>query len=251
MIIFLSSNSCVLFKANPKIDLANISSEEILRRVQENNSRIHTLSGRGHLIIEIPETPFRGEVTIRVIRPDSLYIVTEAAFGIDVGFLFADGAQFYSYSPIDNVYLIGEADQIGSLVLFNMKIAYKELLNSILGAASFPLQQDTQVELQDGKLIFSQRFRDQDLVYEVDPKRNVITKIQLFDPDGAESFRQEFRRFRKIDGIWVPQYIRLTRPQLQERLTVYYTKVELNVRLKASQFYYKVPENARREHLSR
>lgn len=251
MFISLSSNSCALFKSNPKIDLANISSREILRRVQANNSRIRTLSGRGNLIIEIPETPFRGEVTIRVIRPDSLYIVTEAAFGIDVGFLFADGVQFHSYSPIDNVYLIGEADKIGSLVLFNMKIAYKELLNSILGAANFPLTQDTQVKLQDDKLIFSQKFQSQNLIYEVDPERNVITKIQLFESNGAESFRQEFRRFRKIDGIWVPQYIRLTRPQSKERLTVYYTKVDLNIPLSANQFYYKVPDNARREHLGR
>ncbi|MFQ5631466.1 MAG: DUF4292 domain-containing protein, partial [bacterium] len=151
----------------------------------------------------------------------------------------------------DNVYLTGHPDQIGNLVLFNMKIAFNELLNSILGAASFPLRTTTHVERLSNKLVFSQQYQRSNLIYEVDPERLVITKIQLFDKHDNETFRQQFRRFRKIKGIWVPQYIQLTRPQSKERLTVVYTKVDLNIPLTASQFTYKIPDNARRKKLSR
>jgi len=89
------------------------------------------------------------------------------------------------------------------------------------------------------------------LIFEVDLERLVITKIQLFDQHDNETFRQQFRRFRKIKDIWVPQYIQLTRPQSKERLTVVYTKVDLNMPLSANQFRYKIPDNARRKKLSR
>lgn len=233
------------------IDASKLTAAEILEKVDQNNQRIRTLSGKGNLVIEMPETPFRGEVTIRVARPDSLYIVTEAAFGVDVGFLFADGESFYSYSPLDNTYLIGDVEQIGSLILFNMRIAYQELLNSILGAARFPMQSDTRIERQDKKIVFSQPHEGQNLVYEIDPDKLVITRIQLFDQENRETFRQVFRRFRKIDGVWVPQHIQLTRPQRKERLTVWYSQIALNQRLTPEAFSYNVPENAKRKRLIR
>lgn len=240
---------CALFHGDSASDLSSLTPESVLRRIEANNQRISTLTGRGRLIIEIPDTPFSGEVIIRVIRPDSLYIATEAAFGVDVGFLFADGKSFHSYSPIDNLYLIGPVNRLGSLVLFNLEIAYTDLLNSVMGAASFPLQPDTKMVLRDDRFYFSQPFQGQKLLYEVDAGRFVITKIQLFDAAGRETFRQEFRRFRKIKGIWVPRHIQLTRPPTRERLTVWYSRVDLNRPLAPQLFTYKVPANARVEHL--
>lgn len=250
LLMFALLQSCALGKRS-SIDASKLTAAEILEKVDENNQRIRTLAGKGNLIIEMPETPFRGEVTIRVIRPDSLYIVTEAAFGVDVGFLFADGEHFYSYSPIDNTYLFGDAEQIGSLVFFNMRIGYQELLNSILGAARFPMQENTRIERFDDKIVFAQSYQGKNLIYEIDPDRLVITRIQLFDRASRETFRQEFRRFREVDGIWVPRHIQLTRPLSKERMTVWYSKIELNRGFTADAFSYNVPENAKRKNVSR
>ena len=57
--------------------------------------------------------------------------------------------------------------------------------------------------------------------------------------------------FRKIDGVWVPQHIQLTRPQRKERLTVWYSQIALNQRLTLEAFSYNVPENAKRKRLIR
>lgn len=229
--------------------LEKISPAGVLEKVRENNQRIHSLQGRGKIIIDMPGAPFRGDVSIRVITPDSLFIFTEAVFGIDVGFLFADGTSFHSYSPIDNYYFTGPVDKIGRMVFFQMKISYRELMNSVLGAASFPLKAGTKVRTTGDKYIFTQNHQKAQLVYEVDAGKFVITKIQIVNREGEETFRQEFKRFRKVKGIWVPQYIRLIRPRSRESLTVFYNKIELNLPLSPQLFKYKIPANAHREQI--
>ncbi|MFQ5628805.1 MAG: hypothetical protein ACE5I1_08595, partial [bacterium] len=63
--IFLLSSifvldSCALFKSNASVDVSKLTHQEILAEVEKNNQRIQTLSGKGMLMIEMPETPFKG-----------------------------------------------------------------------------------------------------------------------------------------------------------------------------------------------
>ncbi len=235
---------CAGSKPNLQTDPHAFSPEQVIQKIGENRAKVKTLAGSGKIIVNIPAQKFTGDLTVRVQRPDSLFIKTEAILGVDVGFLFADGVNFSSYSPIDNHHFSGPVDRIDGLVLFQMEIDYPELLNSVIGVPYFPTSSDTKMSARGGKLVFEQKLRDQNLRYEVDAQKFVITRIELSNDAGEMFFRQTFKRFRKVRGVWLPRHIVLTRPQNREQLTVWYSAVKPNTPIRPKDFQYKVPDNA-------
>lgn len=227
------------------IDLAQLTPQDVVSRIEQNQNRLQSLNGRGLIVIEIPGSPFRGDVKIRVTKPDSLFIVTEAAFGIDVGFLFADGQRFESYSPIDNIHFTGPVEKVGQMIFFQFEVGYQELLNAVTGTANFPLDTSAQVSLDGSRFLFQQPFQESTLRYKVDGDKFVITEMELLNDDGEVIFRQVFKRFRKVKNIWLPFYTQLMRPQARERLTVHYSSIDINVPIPPQEFVYKIPESAR------
>ena len=239
------ATGCASTQNQPSADLAK-SPLEILRRVEANQSKVRTLSGRGRLIVEMPKAQFAGHAQIYVKRPDSLFISAKAILGVDVGFFFANRQHFSSYSPLENTFYSGPTQHMDKLILFEMKIEYDRLMDSVLGTAQFSPSEDLQVRVQDGKYVFEQTYRKHHLLYEVDPKHFVVTRVELKNAAGEVIGEQVFSRFRKVQGVWLPKHIRFLRPKTRERLIIYYEKVQINKPIPPEKFTFKVPENARR-----
>ncbi len=245
-----SLNACALIKRPPVADLSRTPPQEIYRRVQHNFDKIHTLEGRGRLIVEVPGTQFAGRARILVKKPDSLFITAKAILGVEVGFFFADRKHFSSYSPFENTYYTGPVSQMHRLVLFEMQLPYEQLLYAILGTAPLRLDDSTRVKVVDNQYVFARPWGDYVMVQKIEPGKFVVSEALLVDRNGNIYVKQTFSRFRKIQGVWLPQIIRLFRPQTRERLTVYYEQVRINVPLKSEEFTFTIPENARRIRLN-
>ncbi len=246
----VSLSACALIKRPPVADLSRTPPQEIYRRVQHNFDKIHTLEGRGRLIVEVPGTQFAGRARILVKKPDSLFITAKAILGVEVGFFFADRKHFSSYSPFENIYYTGPVSQMHRLVLFEMQLPYEQLLYAILGTAPLRLDDSTRVKVVDNQYVFARPWGDYVMVQKIEPGKFVVSEALLVDRNGNIYVKQTFSRFRKIQGVWLPQIIRLFRPQTRERLTVYYEQVRINVPLKSEEFTFTVPENARRIRLN-
>lgn len=238
-------NACAFSGRKTVADLSNTSPAQILAAVKHNQDRIKTLSGKGHLSIYIPGSPFEGNVKVRVKRPDSLYVLTEAAFGVDVGYLFADGRNFSSYSPVDNIHFEGPVEKMGSIVLFQLKLSYSQLLHTIIGTPHFNWSANDSISIKNNRYVFHRTRKKYDLVFQVDPVRTVITDIEVYNTEGQKILEQKFGRFKKIKGAWVPRRILLKKPHRNEMMSVYYTKVEINNTIPDALFEYKVPANAK------
>ncbi len=239
-------SACAGLRKPAVADLDRVPPQEIYSRVQRNFERVRTLNGRGRLIVEMPRAQFTGNATILVKKPDSLFIIAKAVLGVQVGFFFADSAHFASYSPIENTYYTGPVGQMHRLILFEMELNYSQLLHAILGTAELKLDDSTRVKVMDNRYIFVRPWGRYFLVEKIDPGKFVVTEAIVTRADGRIEVRQTFSRFRKIQGVWLPQIIRLFRPRTRERLTIYYEKVTLNRPLPQEKFQFKVPENARR-----
>ncbi len=250
LLIGWQANGCALLHRPPVADLTRITPQEIYSRVQRNFDKIQTLTGRGRLIVEMPGAQFAGHAKILVKKPDSLFITAKAILGVEVGFFFANREHFSSYSPLENIYYTGPVDQMHQLILFEMQLSYEQLLHAILGTAQLRFDDSTRVKVVDNQYVFARPWGDYFLVQKIDPGKYVVTEALLIDRKGKIHAKQTFTRFRKIDGVWLPQIIRLFRPQTRERLTIYYESVKLNRPLKADAFVFTVPENARRVQLN-
>jgi len=247
--------------------------EELHARVVENYRRLHTFRGEGPLTIESPQARLSAPSRILVLKPDSIFIKVEAALGIDAGFFFADRRQFATFSPLENLYFFGETEKVRELTFFQMDLTYDEMMSGMVGAAlphfdsTFTITREGDEYRLEGKR--PQRFAEEmhangmtqyaaaeldsaawQVIYWVDAKRGVVVKAEERDENGALYARQDFKRFRQVRGVWLPQLIQMQRPALKERLTIFYNHIEVNDKIAASEFVIRVPQNARRVDLS-
>jgi hypothetical protein len=247
--------------------------EELYQRVVENYRRLQTLRGEGPLTIESPQARLSAPAKILVLKPDSIFIKVEAALGIDAGFFFADRRQFATFSPLENLYFFGETEKVRELTLFQMDLTYDEMMSGMVGAA-MPHFDSTFTIIREGDEYRCEGKRRQRLAetmpvngmtqyaaaaidsaawrvtYWINPVRGVVVKAEERDENGALYARQDFKRFRQVRGVWLPQLIQMQRPALKERLTIFYNHLEVNDKIAAGEFVIRVPPNARRVDLS-
>jgi hypothetical protein len=260
----------------PKMD-RDWQPHELHARVAENYRRLQTFRGRGPLTIESPQIRFSTAAEILAVKPDSLFIKVEASLGVDVGFFFVDRRQFASFSPLDNVYYYGETEKMRELMFFRMELTYDEMLSGLLGAALPPFDSSFTVTREGEQYRFEGRRRrlagssapmmnangmhadtaateneeaEWRLTYWVTAGRGVVTKAEQRDGGGELYARQDFKRFRRVRGVWLPQLIQMERPAERERMTIFYNHVEANKKIAPAEFAIRVPKNVKRVDLS-
>ncbi len=250
LIIFsLTTGGCALSSRAVVADLSRTSPESILSRVRQNQEKLTTLFGKGHLTVETPEQNFKGQVEIRVRKPDSVLIVAQVALGMDVGFFFADHRRFAHYSPYENIYYTGPTDKMNRLVLFRMQVSQAELIHAVTGTYHFSWDDSARAEVRDNQYIFRKSLGGDEIEVSIDPGKYVVKQVTLRDSTGRTLAVQKFRTFRRINGIWLPRYIQIFRKDTRERLTIFYERLEVNKEVPAEEFTFKVPENARKYRL--
>jgi outer membrane lipoprotein-sorting protein len=228
----------------------DLKPEAISSQVAENYRRLQTFRGAGKLIIDSPHTQVVASANVLTRQPDSIFIKIEATFGVDAGFFFADRKRFESYSPFENTYFFGEVSQLRRLVLFQVEVTYDEMLSAIVGAILPPLDSTFTVKIEDGAYRLEGRRERWQLSYWIDPERGVVTKAEQRDEGGNLYSRQTFRRFRKSNGLWLPQHLQLDRPGQRERFTIFYDRVQVNDKISSKDFIMRVPPSAMRIDLS-
>jgi hypothetical protein len=84
----------------------------------------------------------------------------------------------------------------------------------------------------------------------VNADRGVVVKAEERSANGELYARQDFKRFRQVRGVWLPQFIQMQRPALRERLTIFYNHLEVNDKIAPADFVIRVPKNVKRVDLS-
>jgi hypothetical protein len=248
--------------------------QELYWRVAENYRRLQTFRGEGPLTVESPQFRLSAPARILVSKPDSIFIKVEAVLGIDAGFFFADRSRFASFSPLENLYFHGETAKVGELTLFQMDLTFDEMMSGMVGAAlppfdgTFTVARDGDEYRFEGKrpIRLSDEARlngvtqyaateideaaEWRVTYWVNAERGVVVKAEERSANGELYARQDFKRFRRVRGVWLPQLIQMQRPGVRERLTIFYNHLEVNEKIAPAEFVIRVPKNVKRVDLS-
>lgn len=227
-------------------NLSSISPEYIRAKVQQNSGKLENFAGKARVIIEIPGQGYNGFSDIYLKMPDSLMIKTEAILGIDIGLLFMNQKYFAAFAPKENTLYYGEREILNLRDFLQVEMDTDELYEVVTGFVKIPVNEASHLEIDDGKILLRSPTPDGELLCWVDPRHYVVVKSKLINPEGKTLLVKEFRRFKKSKGIILPRTIRLTRPLTRERITVYYTKQEINKPIPSSNFKLKIPKNAKR-----
>jgi len=229
---------------------AVLEPRDIHSRIVDNYRRLHTFRGAGKIVMEAPGANYAGDVRVAARLPDSLIVKVEAAFGIDVGFFFMDARRFASYAPLENTYASGRSNQAAALAFFHLEASVEEILSSVIGVAVPPYDSTFTMQRDESGYRFEGRRGAYRITYWVDPDKLVVKRGLVQRPNGAIVAEQDFSRFHKRRGVWIPQLIKAAQPPLQQRLTMFYERVDAGQKVAPAEFRFKVPASAKRVDLS-
>ena len=101
--------------------------------VDAADAKLVTMTGRGTITFESPETAGSASFDLSLRKPDSLLVAFEGPFGIDVGTLFLSRSLFIMYNSMENHVISGvpTARAIRSVVPFDL--TYEQILNAFTG----------------------------------------------------------------------------------------------------------------------
>jgi hypothetical protein len=220
------------------------TSAAVTAGLQKNFSNVQSLKGQATLSVETPEQSFSTSARIWFQRPDSLFIKLEAAFGIDVGWLFAAGDRFVLYLPRQNTYYTGSTRSIPLDQFISLDFEYAELLRLIFGEEwpegktdPFPHQVDRLWSIHSVKDTLT-------LEYLYDPARAAIVETIGRGHDGDTVIRKTFSRFTKKKNCQIPQTIRLQMTPAREAVSLFYHTLQINEKLTMKKLGLRIPKNA-------
>ncbi len=233
-------------------NLRSASPDEVYRRVADNYRNLQSFRGNGKIIIETPDLQYAGTVNVIARPPDSLIVKVEAAFGVDVGFFFADHSRFASYAPLENTFYTGKTADAPELLFFHIEVSFEEIMSEMIGAVVPPFDSMFAMQVDGDDYRFDGKRGNYRVTYWVDAEKFVVKRGMLIDAKNKIAGKQEFSRFRKKNGVWLPQLIRAeSRPAgAQQRLTIFYERIDPGSKVTPAMFTFKVPANAKHVDLS-
>lgn len=228
------------------LDPTAVTPHFLEKQVAKNFHRLQSFQGRARVIIEFPGDGYSGFSQVYLNAPDSLLVKTEATLGIDIGVLFMDHRLFGAYAPRENTFYYGEIESLDLADFLQVELETEELYELFAGLGQMDLDTSSKVAVDDNAYLLTTQTDAGLQKYWIDPEHFVVTRAVLLDADGQTSMIKEFKRLRRKDGLTLPQTVRITRPLARERVTVYYTRQEVNEAIPPERFKLKIPENAKK-----
>jgi outer membrane lipoprotein-sorting protein len=235
-------SGCARF--GPILSIEESSIDVVKRALAQNYKRLRSFDGVGNLTVESPTEALTANASVLIKNPDSVYVKLEVAWGMDVGLLFADKDSFTIYTPMQNIYYTGKTVELNLEYFINFHVSYDQLLRVLAGLEPATELRDGKLIRQDSHLILGGYYGEHKVVHWIDPEHGVVTETQLFDPQNELTLKAEYERFKRIDGVHLPQTIRITRPIMKEKLTLFYRDIRINKDINPKKFRVNVPASA-------
>lgn len=221
----------------------------IQTRVSGNRERVRALLGAGTISVETPEVAQSGSFDLTLKRPDSLLVRIEGPFGIDVGSAMVTREKFSFYYSFQNRLVEGPTTPENLSKLFQIPIDFDDVLNLFTGG--FFLSEDrgnpSSFSVENEEFVLAYDNEAGTRRYWVDPETMQIVRINHLDAGGRLALEMLFSKFRTLDGVTIPQYVRVTAVKDRRRISIGYSDLTVNpAHLK---FDFDVPTNASKARL--
>lgn len=220
-----------------------VTPQEIREVVERNHQNIRALLGNGRISVESPEIAQSGSFELALRKPDSVLVKLEGPFGLDIGSALVTREEFQFYNSFNNQLVTGPTNAQNLGRIFRLDLEFDDVLNLFTGGIFMPEDRldpdDFAVEGEEFVMRYQRKGGSR--VYWVDPETMLIVRVQFVDGQGRLVLEQRFSKFTTIDGITVPQYVRVTMYRERRMVSIAYSDLALNVPFQLS---FRVPENA-------
>lgn len=200
---------------------------------RQNFQAMNSFHGNARVTIESQQ--FSGNVSMEVswIRPDKLYIQAEGPLGIDVGKIYVGASRFIIYNQYNNHFTSGSVDDPYLNRLWLTNFSLQELKYAVLGYAA---QAERPLRLSDEfHGVFTAQDEEIEYRFIVNPERGLLERCEILR-DGRVFMQQDFKKYKSVNGFYVPQIIQITMLEQKERLSIFYEDMQINKQLDARAF---------------
>ena len=238
-------SSCAPKRSELLLDTKATDANTLISLVQEHQNKLRSVVGKGTVTFESPEMAGTAAFELALKKPDSLLVMFEGPFGIDLGTLFISREKYLMYSSMENKVVTGtpSAAAIRSIIPFDLT------LDQVVGAfsGSFPFPSDPKslqtYSLDDDKFLLIFGCGRNTCKYWVDNRSVVITKYEMRDEHDTLVMDAVSSSFAEEGAASAPKRIRIRFPSQGRQLWVNYSSMTLND--PEPSFAYSIPSNAR------
>lgn len=223
-----------------------LSQGAIRERIAINFNGLQALKGQANLTVETPEESFTATARIWFHRPDSLFIIVEAAFGIDVGRLYAAGDRFILYLPRQNLCYTGSTGNLPLSEFISYDMSYSELLRMLFGEEYPEIEQGFECVPAGNEWRLGGRKDSLTCRYLYDNSKGLLLEAEGRDSSGALLWQKKFSRFKKKNKVTIAQSIRFQQPEENRAIALFYQNVSINEKVTIKNQKLRIPNNAQR-----
>lgn len=247
-ILLLTSLSCSFFAQNDNTVFYRSNPVALFYSLVQRSLEIDTFEGSGHLTVESPVEGFQGNVKVYFRQPDSLLVIIQAGFGVPVGSMLVIGNKVQLYNIRDKILFKSEGADVPLDDLIGMNLRAANLIEATLGLPRPPelnVSNDDSLQIRsvDDKFNYVVNSDLEEKRYLADPKKQVFENYSLIRPAEKDTTICTFKQFRKFKNVRIPQHIQVTRYDKKERLSLYYTRMQVNKKIPQNRFQLKISDN--------
>ncbi len=233
-------NGCAaLFSGGASLDPA-ASPDAVLQRVQANREKLASFSGEALMTVASPEGSYRATLTLRAVRPDSIWFKVEGPLGLDFASGCLSGDSGRVFVPLQNTLYLGSTQRLRDLDLLPLDLDNSTLLLGLVGL--IPAGEDISGRYQLS--LDKKRYRlesESDGYFWVDPRFRAVTRWEKEDTAGNKLWTWDVSEFNRIKSIYLPRMVRVTLYDARQQLTLFYDSMRPNAALKKDWFSLKIP----------
>jgi outer membrane lipoprotein-sorting protein len=230
---------------NPRfiLDTNDVSFKELFDNITNEQNNINTLEASCRISVDSEE--FSGNFFAQVfyVDKDSLLISVKGPFGIHAGTLFIGENRFIFHNQIANKFYTGSIVDFQDKNFFQFPLNLSELRQIFVAKEKLPSMKISDYDVKDGK--FYILANNGEIFYRIwiDHKSGHIQKVEGL-VDEQVLFVREYLDLIKVNDIYFPKKISMTRPREKQAVALYYTNISLNKNINRNNFKITISDRA-------
>jgi len=245
-LLFVLSFAFLVSCSSPRyiLDKEVVSFNELLKNIQNDQDKLETLSGSCRISVDTFEFSGTFYANIFYNNQDSLLLDASGPFGINVGKMFIGKKRFIFLNNMTNQFYTGTKSEIETQNFLQFPIKIDELTGLVVARDEIKNMKIINYTIENNSFFIHGQNGTNQYNIVIDNQNGHIKKIEYIFEDKVVLIK-EYDKFVQLNGQYFPKFIKLTKPEEKQSISLYYDKVNLNQPITPSQFVVKISDSAR------
>jgi hypothetical protein len=230
-------------------DLRKIPVKAIKERVNSNSTMIESLEASGVISFDSPDNSGTGDIEIKIIKPDTVYVKIEGPFGISIAAALITRRDFTYYNVQENKVITGPSTELNIGAILRIKVTFDELINSFTGSFRFKDESVDSTEAESENSLYILKVNNSEGVekYFIEPLKFTIQKYNMLDKNMNSKIEVGYSNYssESLNGkdVNFPNKIEIKNPEKKQSVFLDYSSKEINK--KDISIKIKIPKSAK------